>query len=435
MNLSTEIPLENSPVDAGRVNAHSRASRMLGPALSLKELNFICWGLFLAALTLPLGFVMSTQKQTPDADFVYFYAMGRLLNEYPAERVYDYALQQKVCTEIHPLQTGKYGPIPYPPFVGTFFRPFARIPYRAAYAVWLCISLLLYLAGLAIISRRYFRDDPLRRSLIFCFALSFYPFTIDTFINGQLSAIGFFALALAIREDDRDRLLRSGLALSVCLYKPTLLVLLLPMLLVTKRFKTLLGFGAGAAALALFTTAAEGTRIWAGYATLLLNFGQAATGVHMQSFLRLRKYVDLTSLSSMAPGGRSWLGLAIVYGFSSWAALFLFWLWWKSARTGRPARGLVWATTITWTLLLNAYVPRHDSILCVLALVITAGVLKDSPARTLYGWFTVLWLLILASSWITDEFAAAHGIQIITPMFAALGTLQFSAWRDLAEVS
>jgi hypothetical protein len=422
-------------VDAGPVSAPSRASRMLGPAMSLKELNFLCWGLFLVALALPLGFVMSTQKEAPDADFVYFYAMGRILNEYPADRVYDYALQQKVCTEIHPLHTGKYGPIPYPPIVGMLFRPFARLPYRAAYGAWLCISLVLYLAGIAMISKRYFPDDPLRRSLIFCFALSFYSFTIDTFANGQLSAIGFFALALAIREDDRDHLVPSGLALSVCLYKPTLLVLVLPMLLVTKRFKTLLGFGAGAAAFALLTTVAEGTRIWAGYETLLLNFGQATTGVHTQSFLRLRKYVDLTSLSSMAPGGRSWIGLAIIYGYACWAALSLLRLWWTSGRAGKAARGLLWATTITWTLLLNAYVPRHDSILCVLAVVITAGILKDSPARTLYGWFTVLWLLILASSWITDDFAAAHGIQIITLLIAALGMLQFSAWRGLAEAS
>jgi hypothetical protein len=427
---------ESIPLCETRVGSQSAVSalfswpkRILGPAPNLRELNFICWGLFLVGLVVPLCVVAISQKQAPDADFVYFYAMGRILNDHPAQALYDYDLEKRVCTEIHPLKDGQYGPIPYPPFVGILFRPFALLPFLAAYASWLAISLALYLAGLALVSARFFPEDPLRRSLIFCFALSCYPFVIDTMVNGQLSALGFFALALVLRAEEAGRPALTGLALSACLYKPTLLVLFLPMLLVRRRFKSLLGFALGGLILGLCTTVIEGTRVWSGYFELLLHFGRAAVGVQTHSFLRLRKYVDLTSFSSIAPGGRSWLGLILIYGYAGWAAVSLFICWWKSAAAGKRVSALFWATTITWTLLINAYVPRHDSILAVLSIVVTAGLLRYYPSQFIMRGFMPLVFLTLTFSWITDDLAATAGIQIITLLFAGLGTLQLAMLR------
>src|SRR5205085_5785210 len=110
---------------------------------------------------------------------------------HPASALYNYELQKKVCSEVHPLKLGIYNPIPYPPFVGTLFQPFAKMSYETAYLTWLPISFLLYGAGLAMVSARFFAHDPLRRSLIFCLALCFYPFLTDTLLTGHLSTIGF----------------------------------------------------------------------------------------------------------------------------------------------------------------------------------------------------------------------------------------------------
>jgi hypothetical protein len=358
--------------------------------------------------------------------------MGRILNEHPPDKLYDADLQTRIRTEVHPLRTGAYAAVPYPPFVGILFRPLARMPYQAAYSVWLTITLILYLAGLAILSARSFQHEPLRRSLIFCFALSFYPFVMTTLINGQVAAIGFFALALTLHEEDLGRPFLSGLALSVCLYKPTLLVLVLPMLLVTKRLKSLLGFAAGAIALALLTAAVEGGRVWSGYVDLLLRFGKASVGVHTRSFLPLPNYVDLSTFSSLLPGGRSWLGIAALSGFAFVAAISLLRVWWKSTGAGEAARTLAWAATLTWTLLLNVYVLMYDAILVVLSIVATAGVLKACPKGRLHRWFTFVWLLIFACSWVTVGVAEATGFQIMTVLLAALGTLQFAAFYQLA---
>ena len=412
--------------------------RILGPAPGLKEMNLLCWGCLFAFVVLPICTVLISHtragRPAPDADFVNFYAMGRILNGYPVDRLYDNELQSRVREQIHPLETGWYGPLPQPPFVAILFRPLACMSYSAAHLLWMSVTLALYLAGLVIAGARL-SHDPLRRSLVFCFALAFYPFTIETLINGQLSAIGFFALALALREEELGRPLVSGLALSVCLYKPTLLVLFLPMLFVTRRFKTLLGFATGAVALICFTTALEGPRVWPACLDMLLSFGRASAGVRTRSFLPLAKYVDLAAFSSLLPGGRSWPGLTFLSLFTVWAALSLLRLWWKSAGAAKPASTLMWAATVTWTLVLNVYVPIYDSILVVLSIVSTVGLLNEIPDEPLRRGLNVLWPLIFACSWITVDVARATGLQVFTVLLAALGMLQFAAWPRLARPS
>jgi hypothetical protein len=411
--------------------------RIFGPALSLKEINVCCWALFVCLLVLPtclaVGSLIRSERsprQALDVDFVYFYAMGRMFNEYPAGQLYDYELQKKVCNAILPAKAGDsaFGPNPYSPFVGIVFRPFARLPFLPAFVLWLLISFFLYIVGLFFLARRFFPDDSLRRSLIFCFGLSFCPFFF-TLTGGQISTIGFFALALAFREEGRQRPVLSGLALSLCMYKPTLLILLLPMLLITRRYKTLMGFAGGATVVAAFVTAVQGVGVWPGYIALLLSFGSAVSHIH--SFVVLWYHVDLNSFSSLIRGGRSLVGGSIIIGFAGVAGVALVRTWWKSRGSGKPASTLVWATTLTWTLVLSPYVPFHDCILVVLSLVATAAALKDVPSRRLRNQFTLLWMLILASSWITLKVAQSSGFQIFTILFASLGILQLAALRKV----
>ena len=123
------------------------------------------------------------------------------------------------------------------------------------------------------------------------------------------------------------------------------------------------------------------------------------------------------------------LGRLVLVGCALWAIYSLIRVWRESAGAPKPASTLVWATTITWTLLLNVYVPIYDSILIVISAIATAGTLKAVSERY-YPWFTLLWVLTLATSWITIAVAAATGVQIATLMFIALGVLQLAAARQ-----
>jgi hypothetical protein len=250
-------------------------------------------------------------------------------------------------------------------------------------------------------------------------------------IGGQIPTIGFIGLALAFREEDRRRPFLSGLALALCLYKPTLLVLIVPMLLVSKRYKTLTGLLAGGVSLAMFATALEGVGIWPGYIRLLLSFGSAAAQTH--GYRVLRYYMDLFAFSSLLPGGRSWLGIGIVAACGCCALVALFSAWRKNAGAQGPAGILLWATTVTWTLVLNLYSPVYDSIIEVISVIATAAVLKALPEPRLRRQFTGIWVVGLIASWVTIQIAQGTGFQLFTVLFALFGALQLTALRKLQQ--
>lgn len=417
--------------------------RLLGPPPGLRELNLACWGLFLGFLVIPICVISwiharhgAESIRQLHSDFVYFYGDGMIAREYPAVRLYDYVLQEQVFNAIYPAHAGFYGPSPYPPFVALFFRPFSRISFEKAYLVWMAISLLLYIVGVIATCKAVFPEERLKVSLILCFALAFSPFFFSTLINGQLSAVAACAVGLAIYQERQGNPVRGGLALALLAYKPTLLLLIIPMLLLTRRFRALLGFVAGAAALALAATAADGLAIWPAYERMLRGFGQAS-GIGAATHLRLWQYLDLHSSFTAVPGGASTIGLIVLACAVSAGVVALALLLWKSANRTRETEWLAWAATLTWTLLLNIYVPIYDSVLVVIAVVLTLGALRDLKWSKAAEWAVLLSLVVFAVSWKTEAFAQAHKIQLLTLALLILGTAQLiflrrATRRDLA---
>ena len=408
--------------------------RALGPAPGLKEFTIVCWMCLICFVLVPLGLVVSQRAHAgldvPDADFVNFYAMGRILNNYPAEQLYNYELQTQVRTAIHPLRSGQYGPLPHPPMVALLFRPLALLSYTHAYVLWLMITLSLYLAGLWIATHGL---DGFLRSLVICLSLAFYPFIIETLLNGQLTAIIFFTLTLAFRFEERGQPMATGLALSVLLVKPTLLLWFLPMLFLTRRYRILFGFAAGAATLFLVTSAVQGLGVWTGYFPMLWSFTKTTSGA--TSILPLTKYVDLSAFATLLGLRQSAMGRAalIVFTFATMVALVR--MWWTSGKLHNPTQQsprntLMWAATLTWTLVLNGYVPIYDTILIVLSAVVTIRVLRHEPPAggpmlgRLYG----LSLLLCAVSWVTISVAQNTGVQSITLAIAIFGIVQVKLW-------
>ena len=405
--------------------------RLLGPLPGLKEINLACWVAFVAFLLIPLCVVHLIQVKYGagsirqlNSDFVYVYGVGQIAREYPPVRIYDSCLQQQVFLSIHPPRPGaSYGPSPYPPFVALFFAPFAFASFETAYLVWLGISLALYLTGVGVAATTVFPGEGLKISLIFCFALAFYPFLFGTLLNGQLASAAVFAVGVAIHQENRGQLFRSGLALSLLSYKPTLLLLLIPMLLVTRRFRSLLGFVSGAGASFLVATAFAGLDIWPIYARMLHDFGHTA-GLGGASRLQLWKYLDLNSSFAAVRDGRTVPGTMLLVSLMLASAAALAVLLWKSAALGRPTQWLGWAATLTCTLLLNVYVPIYDSVLVTIAFILTLGALRDLGSSTGFGWTVVLAMIIFLVSWKTESFAKAHGVQPLTIALAVLACVQ-----------
>jgi len=406
--------------------------KVLGPPPGLVEINLVCWGLFAGFALAPLLYPVWLHLRAGDGwsyllpcDFIYFYAVGRIAHEYPLARLYEYGLLLKTTDEIFPLKGLLWGPSPYPPFVALFFSLYARLPFLPAYLLWMATSLALYLGGVAAAIRGAFPREPLKSSLVFCVAVGFYPFFICDLKNGQLSAIAVFAVGAAIALEREEKLFLSGLALSILAYKPTLLLLLFPMLLLTRRFRALGGFAAGGAALALATTAIGGLAIWKIYFAHALGFLHGFIEVQGQSTLQLWEYVDFHTFSYAVPGGRSAAGLAILAAISVAAAAVLAVLLWRSAGASKAAQQLAWAATLTWTLLLNFYVPVWDSILVVVAGILTLRALWHLGWRTAANWVLLLGLAIFAVTWNLVAKDHRHGSQLMMGLLFLLGIFQF----------
>ena len=415
-------------------------SEILGPMPGLNELHLACWTLvivfFILRFCIPVWIQFKAGKGSIPVvpnDFIYFYGIGHIVKDYPAERLYDYGLQLQVFNEIYKPPTRAYGPSPYPPFVALFFSLFARIGFRLAFFLWMGCSLILYGVGIVAAVKDFFPGERIKISLIFCFAVAYYPFFWGIFVNGQLTSVAVCAVGLAVYLERRLRFFGSGLALSILAYKPTLLVLLIPMLLVTRRFRTLAGFATGGAALVLIGTGFGGIAIWPEYAQFLRLFGQL-TGMNGQSALLLHKYVDLNSFLQAIVGGRTpattVILIAIAVAVTATAAVLL----WKSAGGCEAAQSLAWAATITWTLLLNVYVPMYDSVLVVIAAMLTLGAVKELKWDSAVRWIMTLSVMVFAVSWVTYDIAQAHRIQLLSIAFAVLGLTQlFLLYRVTAR--
>lgn len=406
-------------------------TRMLGPAPSLKTAALICWGAWLGLLAVPLGVTALHQDPTTfDADFVNFYMLGRILNEYPHDRLYDHNLQTSIAERVHPLKSGSYGPVAYPPAVAIIFQPLAALPYGRAYWTWLVITITLYVSSILLLGQSLFpaRCDLL--SLLLCLSLAFFPFVIETLAGGQLTAIGFFALSMAIREEKKQQQVASGMWIAVCLYKPTLLIWVVPMLVVTRRWKALAGFSAGAAVFLSVTTAIAGVSVWKGYLSGSLRFPAGPLRYFVRPTearvaLPFSKYVDITSFTSLLTQRAPWLALPVFVAVGLVAAAALGRRW-----RNNNNQDLVWATAISATLIVNLYTPIYDATLAVIGTMLTISGAWWKLTQTARTWLLMLLLAILAVSWESVGLAVATHVQPMTLLFTGLGLMQYRALRD-----
>jgi hypothetical protein len=365
------------------------------------------------------------------ADFGAYYIAGKIFNTRSADQIYDATLHHRLYQGQFPdMPSDSQLPYVNAPFFVLPFTILARMPYSWAYLLWLLLSLALYVAGLTLIWRTLDgipRDAWLTSLLL---ALSFMPFLVECLAGGQTSAVGFFCLAFAISSERRGYHILSGLAISLCAYKPTLLLLAVPMLLITRRYKTLLGFVAGCGILGLLSLLVVGREGCLGYINSLLYFTNASTSA--ASGLRSWKYVDVNSFFRLLMGHHTFLRWTMMAAVFLIVLPLLFRLWWQSNPGRRADQSLVWALTLTWTLVLNLYVGIYDSTLVVLSVLLTTDVMYrriESDQLWLPATFKAILLLLYIVPWITQPIARLTGLQIFTLVLAVFGVYQIIQFR------
>lgn len=355
-------------------------------------------------------------------DFGSFYIAGKILNSPQAEKLYDLSLQDRLYHELIPESPDDQSlPFPYAPFLAVLMRPLALVSYEVAFGAWLAINLSCYIFGFIWLWRSNpdLTDHSIRTPLLV--AISFMPFLLVGWIGGQSVGLIMFILGLSIFLHSKGRHWGGGMILSLCLFKPTLLVLVVPMLLASGKLKMFTGFLMGGVALLGVSWAAVGMEGLRGYLNLLHTY--AAMKVSTPDAFRVGIYVDLTSFARLLSLPESVITIGV--GITTLAIFFLLCrAWWGAWRRDLRYVRTTWACSLIWTPLLAPQFGLYDSVFAVAAFVLIAGVhplaapTRDTDSES---GFTMWATLTYCSGFLTVITAFGLGIQLLTVVLFGAG--------------
>ena len=248
--------------------------------LGMFALRWQAFGLALCVLVLGLIYWRGEAQTAPYNDFSLTYFAAKIGLAHGWLSVYDRVLQRQAFDALYKGQVSFGAGFYYTnsPIGAWLAVPFIPLSEQAAYWVWSGLMVALTISAWALLAK----GSRLERFGILCVILGTYP-AIYSFRLGQPVALAVLAVALCYRWLDR-RPWAAGAILALAFVKPHLILLLPIGLILTRRFKVLVG-AAGAAALTAFlifvalgpggvqtmlsTERFEGTVFWNGYLTLL----------------------------------------------------------------------------------------------------------------------------------------------------------------------
>jgi len=205
------------------------------------------------------------------------------------------------------------------------------------------------------------------------------------------------------------------------------------MLVVARRWWNLLGVGLTGLALALVSLLAVGSELSFGYIDALRGFSGTTAGMERKDWeITNWKFIDLNFFFRNLFGGPTLLGKVLVLVIAAVPLIFLIISWWKWGGS-EIQRRLLWASTVTWTMVINVYVGAYDMILVVLSLLWTAEVFyrPGNQLGKFFPAFKFLSFLVIVLAWITQRPVAERtGFQVITPVLFTLAAFQLRlAWK------
>lgn len=394
-----------------RVQAKLKAGAVVGAACSIAHMTLTprrvktyCALLILGNLSL-LGFeIRRSHRYALETDFAAFYNAGQVFNAYPHSRLYDENLQTQTFGTLTDDYTHS-SPFVYPAWFVLPFAALARLPSALAFVIWVIVSLGMVSAGYMLAWHVLAFPTEWRLPGLFA-ALAFPPFQIFNIRGGQVAAVGVFFLSLAFYLHRRHRPVLAGVALALMLYKPTLLLLLLPMVLVARQWRLLMGFALGAVTLSLLTFLLVGLEGLAGYFQILHSFYAAG---NTAGIFPTWYYIDIGAAIRLLAGKPIGIFRIVLLA----AVLPLLWGYWR--------RGGMWALTITATLLFSVYAPIYDTTLLILVAMLA------KPERIGSGLLAIVYL----TSAITVPIAYFTHVQVMT---IALVWLMWRLWKAQPEL-
>ena len=410
-----------------------------GTGLEPREVTFMCavWFCMIvayAALQLTAPFAASAAFRTRyfGSDFAEFYIAGQILNQHGADALYDLDLQTRLFRGLDPRNHDAALWYVCAPYLAQLFRPLALLPYRIAFVTWMILAMLIYGIGASALGP-YLASlpKPYRRAALLL-GLTFVPVALWSLVGGQIGVVAFAIIAWCVRFDLSGRQLAAGVTLALCSYKPTLLLLFGPFLLLRMNFRLLLGFTAGLSVLLGVSLLASIKAVfdWFGLIATYERFASQGGTPWPDTWPLL---VDVNHFVRRIHASDAWLSVLIAAAAFIGVVASLARYWRRFDAATAEERQLTWAVTITSSLLANLYVTAYDSASVVVGSLLTASVMWRRRtdvmwARRFYAIVAVVYLTALIPAPVI-AFSRVH------PYTAAIAALALFQYRLLSRLS
>jgi hypothetical protein len=315
-------------------------------------------------------------------DFMNVWAAGKMALAGEPGAAYDFARHYEVQAQALPYAAeGKeatYFGWHYPPFFMLVAALLALLPYGAALAAWMAVTLVPYLAAIRSIV-------PYRRWLLFALAFPAVFVNLGHGQNGFLSA-GLLGLGLLTLE---RRPALAGLFFGLLTYKPQMGFLLPLVLLVDRQWIAFLTAAATALAMSLISYLMLGAEVWQGF---FGSFETTRTYILEQGATGWEKIQSPFSAARMLGAGIQ-TAYAVHFAIALAVSAIVLWIW--RGPVSIPLKG---AALATGTLLVTPYVLDYDLMLLALPL---AWLTVEGLRTQFLNWekltLFIVWLLPLLS--------------------------------------
>lgn len=314
--------------------------------------------------------------QRTGADFIAFYAAGRVAQEYGFSRTYEPGLQQAVQEAVvgFPLVQGQVLLYNHPPLLHPILRLLVTPNYVASFHRWIALLIVIYIISLVVLSK-IVESSGMKPGAIRLVAISslLFLFLYFSLLNGQDTALVFLGAAIWLYGLITGQEWLAGFGLSLTVQRPHLsLALAIPMIF--RYRKAFLAYVLGSALLVILSTLVIGLDGMRSYIDILLiSTGGEWHGMNEESMVNLLGLALRVFGPSVADPLRIWGW--VVFGA---AILGLTYAW----TITRDMRTNLIGLTVIVTLFTSPHLHFHDLALLLIPFyeLIRVGYLKDFAA-------------------------------------------------------
>lgn len=200
------------------------------------------WTILLLSLVLHQGW-LNAFDQVIGSDFVTLYAAG-LIHRTNLPDLYNFATQAETQqTLIEPTTLPGLNPYISPPYVAAAYSLFTYLPLPTSLFIWSLLSIAFTLGAARFLVRKFpeLMDKHIEFWQLVIIILSFFPF-IEGFQAGQNHALMLLLVTLMIVFMLSEHWFLAGIMAGMMIYKPQMIIGLLVIWLIWRKFKAVAGF-------------------------------------------------------------------------------------------------------------------------------------------------------------------------------------------------